>query len=416
MLGTKTKNVVLSFITTVALSSGFAQNNMKMSDENKGTNYRKCDVCQPAEVCECPCEEISEMPLRCAYNAPVNTLIKCPVDFFITGSFIYWQAKEKGLELGITESCENCDTGRVINMDFDFKPGFKVGLGWHSDYDDWHFYIEYTRLHLTDHKSYKIKQDECDTNECPPCDFIHPAWTTFPQENPLLQVYYQQAKGKWTMNLDIIDLELGRAYWVGTQLTYAPFVGLRGGWLDQKLNASYCGIDRIFILEQYICEDDCSSYKSSNKSDSWFIGPRVGIDTNWLLGDGFRFFGNTAVALFYQKFTTKVKEYSVEDGGCNPCECEIACACPCEDCGNINTNDKTGYITPNAEVALGFGYGRHLDCYKWYIDLAIAYEFHVFWNQNMMRNLWDKSYHPIQDTDAGDLFLQGLTITAKLDF
>ena len=336
------------------------------------------------------------------------------MDVFVSASFIYWQAKEKGLDLGITDNwCDYCETGRVINMNFDFKPGFKVGVGMHSDYDDWHLYLEYTRLHLTDHKSYRLKNDCCECepceDECPPCNEIIPAWTTNRNDN----LYYQQAKGKWTMNLDILDLELGRAYWVGTQLTFAPFVGLRGGWLDQRMKAKYCGT--VYDPQTELCTDDCTSYKSSNKSDSWFIGPRVGIDTNWLLGEGFRFFGNTAFSLIYQEFKTKVREYSIEDGGCaDPCICDCVCPCPCEDCGYINTKDKTGYITPNAEIAIGFGYGTQLDCYKWYFDLTVGYEFHVFWNQNMMRNIWDKSYHPIQDTDAGDLFLQGLTITAKL--
>ena len=224
MLGSITKNIVLSFIATAALSSGFAQNDIKMNDENQHQKYRNCDICQPAEVCECPCEEISEPPLRCAYNAPVNSLIKCPVEFFVTASFIYWQAKEKGLELGVTDNnCEDCINGRVINIDFDFKPGFKVGLGWHSDYDDWHIYLEYTRLHLTDHRSYAIGKPDCLCDgECdpfPPCNEIIPSWNTFRSD----LLYFSKAKGKWAMNLDLLDLELGRAYWAGTQLIFAPF-------------------------------------------------------------------------------------------------------------------------------------------------------------------------------------------------
>ena len=304
------KKLIPLSISVFAMTTGFAQPIDHSESEMKTketTQYRECDRCAPAEVCQpCPCETITEDPLMCAYNAPVNTMIKCPMDVFVTASFIYWQAKEKGLELGITANtetadngCDPCKTGSVINMDFDFKPGFKVGLGMHSDYDNWHLYLEYTRLHLTDHKTYKLNDDCACNDDCdpfPPCTEILPVRIAE-------DLYLNVAKGKWTMNLDVLDLELGRAYWVGTELTFAPFVGLRGGWLDQKMRAKYCGR----VDDEGCAVPSCISYITTNKSDSWLIGPRVGIDTNWHVWEGFRLFGNTAFSLFYQRFRRKGK-------------------------------------------------------------------------------------------------------------
>ena len=303
-----TKFIALG-MAMLALSFGYAQNretnDQSMKPGAPYKQYRQCDRCQPEEVCDCPCEEIEEDPLMCAYNAPVNTLIKCPMDVFVTASFIYWQAKQKGLELGITDNyCDYCKSGRVLNMEFDYKPGFKVGLGYRSEHDDWDYFIGYTRLHLTDKKKHEVKE-KCDEDTFPPCVEIQPAWVTNRDPDVL---FYNRAEGKWDFNLDLIDFELSRSYWVGTDLTFHTFVGLRAGWIDQKFNANY----HALVDEQGQNVDSGFCYLSKNKSDSWLIGPRVGIGTDWLFGKGFRFFGNTAFALFIKNLKQKSKKSIVK--------------------------------------------------------------------------------------------------------
>jgi hypothetical protein len=64
---------------------------------------------------------------------------------------------------------------------------------------------------------------------------------------------------------------------------------------------------------------------------------------------------------------------------------------------------------------LGFSWGSHFGDKKYYFDLSAHYEFAFFWQQNMMRKLGDQI---ISGTGGapGDLYLQGLAITACLHF
>jgi len=98
--------------------------------------------CPPTQICpdQDPCCPAWPTPvLNAAYNYPARIQTRCPWDFFAHASFIYWQPLQENMELGFvtdTTSTMFLD-GRFVNMDFDYKPGFKVGVGMNFDHDNW---------------------------------------------------------------------------------------------------------------------------------------------------------------------------------------------------------------------------------------------------------------------------------------
>jgi hypothetical protein len=66
-------------------------------------------------------------------------------------------------------------------------------------------------------------------------------------------------------------------------------------------------------------------------------------------------------------------------------------------------------------LSLGLGYGSYFWNNEWYFDLAVGYDFHYMWNQNMMRHLNDEGMDHL-DTDAGNLMMHGLTVSVRLDY
>jgi hypothetical protein len=341
---------------------------------NECNPCRACEICPPCEECKC-CDEVPKTgePCNCAYNAPARIDPACGWKTWLEVSFIYWQAKEKGLELGDRE-CTRTNEIRhsysdTVNMDFDYLPGFKIGAGWSSCRDDWTLFVEYTRLEGNNCRSVNTSDDFVSFNS---------GWFHFPEGVPGL-------KAKWEIDYNIFDLELGRPYYVGRKLIFKPYFGLRAGWIDQEYN-----ISAIFT-------DPTIDNRFHSEQDSWLIGPRAGIDTDWLFACHFRLFGNIAGSLNYQKFDTYFKHFSSNFESI------------------VNEKDEISYLTPNAEFALGLGYGRYFCNSQWYFDLAVSYDFHYFWNQNMMRHLQDFTTFLI-DGDAGNLMFHGLTITARLDF
>ncbi len=317
---------------------------------------------------------VQENQMLGAYNAPARIDVRNCWDFFITGSYIWWEAKEQGLEIGrFVTSDANLYQGEIINHDSGYNSGFKAGLGWNTDFDDWQIYVEYTRLHSSSGKNYTAPLY---AGTLP----IYPVWlndATIPIAN---------THSKWRSNIDLIDLEFARPCYQGTKLTFRPHMGLRGGWIGQNFNVNYI----------HTGADDWSK----NKSKSWLVGPRLGLDTNWIFGAGFRMFADFATSLFYQKYTTlKLTQQNTANAALAQ---------------NLNNNNKSA-INPYVECGLGLGWGTYFDNSNWHFDLSAGYEFHNFWNQNEMRGLND-SLNARTDGAPGSLALHGLTITARLDF
>ena len=193
------------------------------------------------------------------------------------------------------------------------------------------------------------------------------------------------------MENDLIDLEFSRPHYLGKKLIFKPHFGFRGGWIDQKYN-----------LEAQVTwrSENESSFYFNVSSKSWLIGPRAGLDSQWLLGEGFSLFGNLASSLCYQHFNVKYKETTVPDLALE---------------FNSDSKTKDYYVNPNLEFAVGINWGSYLAENQYHIDLSAGYEFHIFWNQNQMSVLKNDN-NQTPHTKAGDLMLHGLTISGRFDF
>lgn len=308
-----------------------------------------------------------------SYNAAAGVDVRGGIGLFFTGSFIYWQPRQEGMEFGQTDTslATGQFIGSVVNLDFPYKPGFKAGLGVHATDDNWDLYAEYTWLYMS-HKQ-----------------------TTSASESPILSKWYfidslfSSMHGNWKCHLDIGDLLLARSCYVGRCLTIRPFFGARGVWIRQ----------RYFQKGSLYAFPTDPQPEMSAKSRCWSIGPRLGLDVNFIIGSGFRFFGKAAGSLLY----TRYKVYYRSDDTLSLGTANIIAA---------KTQNHVSHIRPNAEIGAGFGWGTYFSNYRWYWDLSASYDFQVFWNQNMMYNLAFNNTEP----HIGNLTYQGLTATMRFDF
>lgn len=321
--------------------------------------------------------------LNAAYNYPARIQTRCPWDVSFDASFIFWQATQDNMELGIADTAANSAstsapiTGNVINMDFDFKPGFQVGMGVNFDYDNWDMHLEYTWFHARNSQS----------SNGPNAGRILPLWgspTLVGSRN------YDNVSEKWRLNMDIADLDLGRAHYVGTKFTVRPSFGARANWIRQKVT---------------VTQNKTSSTTDSDvvtaKSTSWGIGPKVAVDANWNMGWGFRFFGNSEADLLF----TDYNRISFKDA-------HNATAST-----TVSIKQKSVYtVKPHVDLGLGLGWGTYLDCNNWYMDFALGYDFQVFFDQNMFRHFDSTTLLGHSTSPNGNLYVQGMTATFKLDF
>jgi hypothetical protein len=355
-------------IALVTISSAYARNN----DDSC------CTPCPPEPCCApCPpepCCDIPGGPTQSAFSHPARVNVCGSWDVFASASFLYWAPREDGLNLAgsylyITPGSP--EDYKEFDMSFDFKPSFKVLLGYNFEYDNWQTLIRYTRMNMNTSTSHSGGANIA----------IVPSWFVVGIDNP---TYVSTVSNKWNLDFNIFDWEIGRPFYDGKQLTANFFYGLKSGWIDQSLNSkiNYSG----------------TSVTSTASSDSWIFGPRVGLNTNFVFVDTFRMFGDFAASLFYQNFSN-VK--FIQQTIANPSQ--------------NSANAKSAYKNINyaTELAIGLGWGTYFDNNNWYFDISAAYELQLYFNQNKMRSFKDYLRSTIS-SDAiwnkpGDLQLHGLT-------
>ena len=368
-------------------------------------------VCKPAKCCvpQNPLE-----PKMCAYNAPAEINVGCQgdIDFWASGSFLYWQPSQDNMAIGYTDNNvflglplgtpEATFKGSFIEMDFDFKPGFKAGLGMNLQTDDWWGYVEYTRVHGT-HSTFS------NGPLASPCIF-----NTF--GHPFLGnstlgggQAYNTASGHYRNNLDFIDAEMGRTYYVGKSLIFESVWGARGAWILQNIHARYNNLQSVVSHDPTgVVTSLPSVLDVYQRSHSWAVGPRTGLTMDWMLGSGVRFFGSGFADILYTKY--KVQDKSVlmpriSNGSLlvgNPV--------------SIIGHDKVSVLRTHLDLEMGFGWGSYFDNNAWHVDLSASYGWQVFFDQNMFRLYTSGTSIGTNIVPQGNLYVQGLTITARVDF
>lgn len=336
--------------------------------------------------------EIIQNQLAPAYNGSSRIDVRGSWDFFVTGSFIYWQLIQENMEAAFSNNTNAASLpsqtgttgtaqGNLVELDFKYKPGFKVGLGLNIDPDNWDIYTEYTWLRTTHQTS----------SERTNGGVLLPTWghPTITGTN-----VFNTASEKWRCNFDFIDAELARSYYVGSCLTFRPFFGARAAWIRQSLSVEY--VNLATTLSTPIVATPGTQH-TILRTRSWGIGPRAGLDTNWALGSGVRAFGNGYADLLYTRYVIQTKNTFASK--------------------SFISRENPGYLRGHLDLEMGFGWGTYFDSCNWHIDLSAAYEFQAFFNQNMFRHFdGGDAMMALSSNPNGDLFAHGLTATLRFDF
>lgn len=318
-----------------------------------------------------------------AYNAPDRVTVRSSWSLDADLSFLYWMPMEENLEPAVILNTAAATTtkGKIVDFNFQYKPGFKVGLGFAMEYDNWNLSAEYTRLRAQMEMTPHLAAGE--------------------HFSPILLMpqiagtnNYDSLREKWTLTLDIIDAYLSRSYFNGTQLSFSYFLGVRGAWIYQNLVNQFGSIGnsvRSVSTSNGIVD-------STLKSDSWAVGPRVALDGRWMMSEKIRLYGNGGVDLLFTRYKLSRQEsstllnltYQMSEKG-------------------INT------LRAHLDLELGLGWGSHFGNNRWHLDVSAGYGFQAFFDQNMFRTFYDTNSF-IGEAPHGNLYIHGLIITTKVDF
>jgi hypothetical protein len=301
-------------------------------------------------------------------------------DPFFTADFIYWTSRQEGLAYSISGAdvgLLSFDTapGRIREPDWEFAPGFKVGAGVQMQHDGWDVYANYTWLHSNASDSFTDPSGFLPTLANLVYILLNASLGNITGE-------LDSAQTSWSHHFNVIDLELGRNYYISRALTLRPHVGLKGTWQDQDLRTRY-GIS------------DGSSFSMHSHQDSWGIGIRAGLNTCWYFIRSFGLYGDFALSGMWSGFnTTRVDKESLQ--GQTSSE-------------YLNTGEVLHYVKPVIEFGLGLRY-EYL-----YNDDDFRFLIQAGWEEQ----IWIDNNHFVDVAEYGDkgsLSLQGFTLEVLLDF
>jgi hypothetical protein len=280
--------------------------------------------------------------------------------FFFTAEWLYWRTRQEGMEFATAKK-----------VDFDFQSGFRVGLGVHLPHDRWDIYVNYTR--------FNPEGSESASGSLYPLFLFEGAGAQGPS--------VAEAHAHWKIEFQNLDVEIGRAVYIAKTLVLRPFFGLKGAWIDQDAHLRYEG---GFIPSE-------QTFRTHFENDFKGAGPLIGVESNWLIGAGFSFFGDFAAALIIGHFDNEQKQHQL--GGVQV----------------VDLNSDFNLVSPTMQIIAGLAWDRNFNKERWHVGLSAGFESQYWWSQNQTEQFTDKDF-PIYVREKGDLAFYGLTLRARFDF
>jgi hypothetical protein len=187
------------------------------------------------------------------------------LDIFAT--LLYWHATQT-VDWAIVDYIENPNRQNhsFQGVSFGWDPGFKVGAGYHMEYDGWDTQFSYTWFRTR--TSEYLQQDS---------GVIKPAYWGF---TTALTESYLSGQLHWNIHFNMFDLDLGRSFWLGENLAVRPFIGLKGGLIDQTIYTNWQNPSvEVSLLGTTLTATE------NLKQNFRGIGPRGGIGSKWGIGN-----------------------------------------------------------------------------------------------------------------------------------
>jgi hypothetical protein len=351
-------------------------------------------------------DESVEAPMLCAtksalattngngskMNQPMNQALMsdritpetCPcvgnwADPYITADFIYWKAQVDNANFAYNGTASGTllpplsapKEGRIYHPSFKYEPGFKVGFGLKFKHDGWDFFSQYTWLQSAGKKHHKVAQANGVGDSLQSMITYNGDSTASP---------FDLAQGNWRLHLNVLDLELGRDFWISKRLSLRPFTGMKFSWNTQHFN----------VLNSNIVAPPASvEYAMKVKQDG--VGIRGGFNSAFFLANKWSIYGDLALtAMFNTLHSHRENNVVFLDGDSVVTQTRTK--------GHLNT------VSGILEMGLGLRFETCFSKNSYKYMLEAGWETQVWFDQAAFAFLNNASSHP------GNLSMQGLTI------
>jgi hypothetical protein len=338
-------------------------------------------------------EKVTTMPHQVITPA-VAPIVDADVGAFITADFIWWKPHIGQMEYALNGIVDGgnfvpTDTstrkGRVKEVEFDFKPGFKVGAGLNFEHDGWDLFANYTWLKSgVEHNHINAESGKGASTLT---FFVAPggAGLMMPAGAFVGSFNVSNARSSFEQHFNAGDLELGRNFFISQHLTLRPHVGLKGAYISDELDLHY------IPTASALTEINAIAGEQHMQQRMWGVGTRAGLNAVWHFNKHWGLYGNAALTALWSDFHVKTKD-------------EVSLLA-----GEITTeevHETFQEVTPVVETGIGLTY------MTWFCDDSCAFDLRAGWEEQV----WMDFNRFVDIGDTGNLSLHGLTIKAGLAF
>ncbi len=344
--------------------------------------------------------------------------------FYLSADFLYWKAQEDGLEYAATfipiDNSTMSYSEKLKGVSFRWKPGFRVGTGYvFNTHDYWDLGLEWTWFYNRAESSVSIPVSSTNlfNPAFSPASSITPTWggNTFQTPasgslQPLIESCLS-ASATWSLHYNMLDLDLGKHYFISKAFSLKPYFGVRGGWINQDYVAEYTQVLGI--------TPDPAEFPAKMRADIDFsgAGPRLGLDMQWHFNCQWSLVGEISGSVLYGPYKSRQTYTTFLEitGGAFDFFAPF-----------VYTDTRNQHrFQANLETALGLQWEMDFQKIN-HFSLGAYYEFSQWFRQNrLIRSLPQiitdvavlntVEYEPFV-REHGDLSLQGFTVKARLDF
>lgn len=388
---------------------------------------------------------IAQLPYNCGmwdateFGYGLNPPIYCPVDscwgnIGVYAEFVYFRPSEDDTfaysaasfvsdPSGPSTPINDFATSNFIRHKFDpnFQPGYRVGVLYQLPCDQWAIDANYTYYYskTSRHSPEGTFTDSFDADSITAVDpFVNNGViyglpynvSLFTQEDTF-GTLTTQVGSTWKLRYNQVDVDLTREYFVGPAVTFRPYFGFRGLFIQQHLDS--VGVKNFASATlPFLSYESTIFQKLTCNSDGY--GLHGGNEVTFRVCDGLSLFGNVGIHLLWTHFNTQFSRVQLANTVDGPA-IEQVLAEPL----NKESFDVMRF---GADLQGGVQWSTLFNCNQNEFFVRFAWEHHIYMSTNCFRTYidgekdWqDNSLGSILST-TGDLALYGFSVGAGFTF
>lgn len=322
-------------------------------------------------------QDLRMQTVYCNHGAKTATdypCLRCSYGVYFEAEAIYWKFFEGGTDF-VYSNGPNSDPATFVDrleyLDFDWRFAYRFTLGYQLRNPDLDLWSTFTRF--TTEQSVGINQPSG-------------GGALFPNQQVAVNPDYRRTTESMKVFYNVLDINLGRTYFLRRTFSAHPFIGVKGAKIDQRSKLHWEGS----AISDF-------NYKSSN--DFWGAGIQLGTRGNWKFTKNWSVFGSVLGSLLYGWYDVDTKIQQFYPTITTP----------------LNLESDLRAVVPNmaADAGVRWEYAGLSD--RALFSLSLAYEFQYWWAQNQTLHT-DATGAYVWNRWSEDFGLQGVKLNFGVDF